>query len=108
MEKLIYITASSKAEAEMIAKTLVEERLVACANVYEGVTSFYWWQGKIEQDQECSIICKSKESLCDSITQRVKEIHSADCPCVVFLPIEGGNKDFLKWINQETAKPTKT
>ncbi len=105
MEKLTYITTSSKEEAKNIARTLVEERLLACANVYNEVTSYYWWQGQLEEDTESTIIAKTTDSLMNLVVKRVKQLHSSDCPCVVFAPIVGGNEDFLDWINKETKKP---
>jgi len=100
---MLYVTASSRSEAEKIAKILVEERLIACANLFDGMTSLYWWEGKVQSDAEASFFAKTKESLVDKITQRIKELHSYDCPCVVSLPISGGNVEFLDWIAEETV-----
>lgn len=102
--KLVYITAPSKAEATEIARSLVKERLVACANVIPGVTSFYWWANKLEEDNECIVIGKTVEERADSVIARVKELHSADCPCVVFIPMDSGNPGFLQWIEKETSQ----
>jgi len=101
--KLVYITVASKQEAASIAKTLVEERLIACANVIDGVSSYYWWEGKVEEDSEWVIIAKTVDERTDSIITRVKTLHSANCPCIVFLPIENGNPDFLKWVSTEAT-----
>ncbi|MBF0289849.1 MAG: divalent-cation tolerance protein CutA [SAR324 cluster bacterium] len=99
---LIYITTENKTEAVEIGKQLVEKRLAACVNIIEHMTSFYWWAGKVEEGQETVLIAKTKASLIKELTEAVKTLHSYDCPCVVVLPIEGGNPDFLHWITTET------
>lgn len=99
----IYVTAANGEEAHSIAKALVGERLIACANVLPAVQSVYWWDGAVQTDTEVVLIMKSQAGLVDRITNRVKDLHSYDCPCVVALPIEGGNSDYLEWIAAETA-----
>jgi periplasmic divalent cation tolerance protein len=98
----VYMTAASTEEARRIGRALVEERLAACANVIPGMTSFYWWQGKIDEGQETVLIAKTREDLVAPLTQRVKALHSHSVPCVVALPILGGNPDYLEWIAGET------
>jgi len=100
----VYITAKDLAEAEKIGQVLVGERLAACVNILDGMLSMYWWQGQLEKSKEVVIIAKTREELKESLLERVKEIHSYDCPCVVFLPVQGGNKEFLDWINAETKE----
>ncbi len=100
--KLIYITAGSVEEAKRIGRALVEERLAACANVLGAVTSFYWWQGALQEDGEAALIAKTRTDLVDRLVERVKALHSYDCPCVVAVPIEAGNPAFLDWIEAET------
>jgi len=100
---LIYITASSDEEARTIARTLVEERLAACANILGTIGSFFWWEDKLQEDQEVALIVKSTTALVPRIVDRVKVLHSYDCPCVVALPIEAGNTAFLDWIEKETV-----
>lgn len=101
--RLIYITASSREEAVSLARLLVEERLAACANVLGPITSFYWWEGKLNEDGEVALIAKTRASLVEALTARVRQAHSYECPCVVALPIAGGNPAFLQWIAAETS-----
>ena len=99
----IYITASDSEEARRIGRALVEARLAACANVIDRVTSVYWWEGEVQEDGEAVLIAKTREDLVDDLTAKVKELHSYECPCVVALPVAGGNADFLDWIESETG-----
>ena len=99
---LIYMTAPNDAEAGAMARVLVEERLAACVNIMGGMRSVYRWQGEIQEDNEIVLIAKTRGDLVTALTEKIKEIHSYDCPCVVSLPIDGGNREFLDWIDAET------
>ena len=98
----IYVTASDRSEAEALGRALVEERLAACANVLSPMTAIYWWEGKVESGPEAALVLKSRSDLVAAVTEKIIELHSYDCPCVVALPITGGNGDFLEWIASET------
>lgn len=99
---LLYVTTGSFEEASKIARTLVEERMVACGNVLPGMTSFFHWEGEAQQDDEVVLILKTRSELVEAVKDRVLELHSYSCPCVVALPMEGGNAGFLDWIRAET------
>jgi len=99
---LIYMTAGSMEEARAIGKELVSSRVAACVNIIDGMTSLYWWEGEIQDDREVTMIAKTKESLVPELIEKVKSMHSYDCPCIVSLPILNGNKPFLEWIEGET------
>jgi periplasmic divalent cation tolerance protein len=102
-QRWVYITTSSPEEARRIGRQLVEERLAACVNIIPGMTSFYWWQGKIEEGSETVLIAKTRAELVEPLTERVKALHSYTVPCIIALPIVGGNRGFLQWIADETA-----
>lgn len=97
-----YMTAGSREEALKIGRALVGERLAACVNVIDGMTSVYRWQDEVQEDGEVVVIAKTRRELVPRLTERVLELHSYDCPCVVALPITGGNPAFLAWIAEET------
>lgn len=102
MYKIIYITTSNQIEAEKIAEALIKEKLAACVN-YFPIKSIFRWKGKIQKENEIAMIVKTKAKLVDKITKRVKEIHSYETPCIISLSIEKGNKEFLKWIDDNTS-----
>ena len=97
---VVYITAKDMEEAKKIKEFNVEEKLAACVNIFPEIKSCYWWKGEKEKADEVALIAKTKKDLVDKLTKRVKEIHSYDVPCVIALPIVGGNEDFLKWIGE--------
>ena len=99
---LVYITAGDADEAGRIARALVEDRLAACANIIPAVRSIYWWEGAVQDDAEAALVAKTRRDLVPALIERVKELHSYDCPCVVTLPVQAGNPEFLEWIADET------
>jgi periplasmic divalent cation tolerance protein len=100
--EFVYVTAASPDQARDIGRRLVEERLAACVNIFDSMTSFYWWEGKIDQASEAVLIAKTRQDLVPKLVTRVKELHSYSVPCVVALPLSQGNPDFLAWIGRET------
>jgi len=101
--QLIYMTASSAEEARKIGRTLVEERLAACANILGDMTSIYRWEDTVQEDREVALIAKTTAAHVPRIIERVKALHSYECPCVVAVPISAGNPAFLDWIEAETV-----
>lgn len=99
---LIYITVGTLEEAKTIGKELVSNRLAACANIIDNMNSIYWWEGEIQDDREVILIAKTKKSLVPELIEKVKSMHSYDCPCIVSLPILDGNPPFLDWVADET------
>ena len=99
---LVYITTKNKLEARKIGRELVKARLAACVNIIDGMNSMYWWEGKIQDDNEAILIAKTKETLVKELIEKVKSLHSYSCPCIISLPILDGNKDYLEWLDKET------
>lgn len=100
---LVYMTAADRREAARIGKALVKERLAACVNILGRIESFYWWDGKVCDGKEVAFIAKTRADLAPALIKRVRALHSYSVPCVVTLPILGGNPAFLKWIISEAA-----
>ncbi|MFT5126205.1 MAG: periplasmic divalent cation tolerance protein [Kiritimatiellia bacterium] len=100
--RFIYMTSASLEEAQRIGRTLVEESLVACVNLMEGMQSIYRWEGEVCEAREVVIIAKTHADKVEALIARVKELHSYECPCIVVLPVLEGNPDYLKWIRCET------
>ncbi|MFL2770471.1 MAG: divalent-cation tolerance protein CutA [Rhodospirillaceae bacterium] len=103
---MIYITTSSPEEARKLAKTLLEEQLAACANIIDGVASFYRWNGSIESDSESLVIAKTIISKRRLVIERISGLHSYTTPCVVSYDIADGQPDYLSWIQSEVGAIT--
>ena len=103
---IVFMTASSREEAVKIVRTLLEEKLIACANIVDHVSSFFWWQGKIEEEKEVLAIMKSNEKLFEKLSERVAELHSYDVPEVLALPIVDSSSSYLDWL-KASLEPVK-
>ncbi|QBG46157.1 divalent-cation tolerance protein CutA [Verrucomicrobia bacterium S94] len=99
---MVYVTAGDDAEAKRIARAVVQERLAACANILGGIQSVYSWRGDICEDHEVALILKTSGECKNELISRIREIHSYETPCIVFLPISDGHPAFLDWIDGET------
>lgn len=97
-EIVVLITTSTADEAAKIAKILVDERLIACANILPGIRSVFFWEGKTQDASEALMLCKTRQSLMAALIDRVRKLHSYTVPEVIALPIVAGSRDYLDWV----------
>lgn len=100
---VVLVTSESQAQAEKIARGLLEKHLAACVNILPGAKSLYWWENKIAEAGECVLIIKTREASLGALTAEVKRLHSYTVPEVVAFRIEGGSPDYLRWLSDETG-----
>ena len=103
MFSVVYIICRDMEEASSIASALVAENLVACAN-FNVVSSVYRWAGRIEQDTEVTIICKTTTERVPAAIERIKALHSYELPCITTWKLDGGYGPYLDWVKKETEK----
>jgi len=95
---LIYIPCKNKAEAKTISKVLLKKKLIACSNMFP-IESMYWWNNKIEEDNEIIILAKTNDKNFKKITEEVKKLHSYDIPAIIKLQTEC-NKEYDDWVEK--------
>ncbi len=101
MEALLMIsTAGSEEEAQGIARKLVEDRLAACVNVIPGIKSFFDWEGKLCREKEALILVKTVNNKSKEIINRIKKMHSYEVPEIIFLKVDEGERNYLKWLKK--------
>lgn len=100
---VLYSTFPNREEAERLAGLLLEQKLISCANLIEGVRSLYRWEGKVCNDAEVIMIAKTSTDQRDAAIATLTEAHSYECPCVTSWPIVAGNEEYLKWVIEETG-----
>jgi periplasmic divalent cation tolerance protein len=103
---VILITASSKKEAQRIARVLLEDKLAACVNIIDKIDSLFWWQGKTDESEETLLIIKTKKALIPRLIKKVKSLHSYKVPEIIALPIVSGEKKYLRWLDESLRKST--
>ena len=100
---ITFVTCQSKKEADRIASSLLNKRLIACANIVSGIDSKFWWNGKINTAKEFLIILKARSSSFKKIEKEVKRLHSYEVPEIITIPIIAGSKEYLEWIDKSTV-----
>ncbi|MCM8795799.1 MAG: divalent-cation tolerance protein CutA [Candidatus Omnitrophica bacterium] len=100
MQIVVFITCSSKLEGRRIARALVEKRLAACVNIVDKIESIFCWKGKIEKAKEALLIVKSQKKKFTKIIKLVRTMHSYEVPEIIAFRIFGGDKRYLKWIDE--------
>ncbi len=101
---VIFVTTPNKKEANHIARQLIKKRLAACVNIINGIDSLFWWQGKLDHAKEALLIIKSQKSKLGRIVKLVRSAHSYKVPEIIALPIIGGEKRYLRWIDETLGK----
>jgi periplasmic divalent cation tolerance protein len=96
---IVMVTTASKQEAENIAQRLLQERLIACANIIGPVSSLFQWSGKTECAEEYLILMKSRKSLFGKLAETVKVLHSYKVPEILALPVVAASKAYLNWLD---------
>ncbi len=96
---IIYVTCRNNAEAQKIAKYLLDKKLIACANIL-GSKSLYRWKDKLEKQNEAILLLKTTESKFESVKQTVKKMHSYKVPCILKLKAEANN-EYFSWLKKE-------
>jgi periplasmic divalent cation tolerance protein len=97
---VLEVTTSGEEESTLIGKTVVEERLAACANVVPEISSYYWWKDALQEDRESILFLKTKERCVEKLIKRVTELHGYENPAIIVLPIKGGGRNYLEWIEE--------
>lgn len=98
-------TIDDEDKAAALARSAVEARLAACAQVGGPVTSVYWWEGAIEEATEYTVTFKTTGALADVLVAHVSDEHAYDIPEIIVTPVSGGNAAYLTWVGQETTTP---
>ena len=98
---LVYFTCKDDKEARTISQQLVESRLVACA-VRLPANSIYRWEGKVLDESEVVVLCKTKDENRQAVMDEIKSMHSYEVPCIISLKADFADSDYEKWVNSET------
>ena len=95
---LTYITTKNEEEAFTLANLAIKKNLAACGNIIPNMKSIYKWQNKLQNDKETLLILKTNSNKYPLLKKLILEEHSYEVPCILKIPINDGNKEYLKWI----------
>ena len=97
--RVVYITFDKEEEAKSLAYSLLNQNLIACANIYP-ISSIYKWKGKVVDDKEFVLWAKTNSTLIDAVRKYVNDNHSYDIPCIVDFEIDTSS-DYGAWIESQ-------
>jgi periplasmic divalent cation tolerance protein len=100
---IVLVTASSKKEAEKIARATIQKKLAACVSILPSVTSIFRWQGKVQRCREALIILKTRSSRYRPLEKAICSMHSYDVPEMITIQVEKGLPQYVEWVIRETT-----
>ncbi len=101
----VLTTTDSRSAAEALARSAVEARLAACAQIEGPVTSVYRWDGETQTDEEWRVLYKTTAARYDALETHIRAAHTYDTPEIIATAITGGSAAYLRWLEEETTPP---
>ncbi|MBE9187035.1 divalent-cation tolerance protein CutA [Microcoleus sp. LEGE 07076] len=99
---VVLVTAVSEAEAENIAKSIVEDKLAACVSL-SPIRSIYTWQGEIHSESEWQLVIKTDLAKFEALKTKIQQLHSYEVPEIIAIPIVAGSEAYLDWLRQSLS-----
>jgi periplasmic divalent cation tolerance protein len=99
---ILYVPCENEAEAARLARALLEERLVACANMWQS-RSIYRWKDELKDGPETIMVLKTTPARERAARSRIRELHSYEVPCIVTLGVQHANSDYVNWVHGEVT-----
>jgi len=99
-DKIVVLSScAGAADAEIIARALVERQLAACVTVVERATSFYQWKGALEKSTECVLLIKTSRACFAELKTEMEKIHPYEVPEILAVPVVEGAENYLNWMD---------
>jgi len=95
---VVVLITSPPDEADEIASVIVEGKLAACVNIVPSVRSVFWWEGKVEHEDESLLVVKTTREVVAPLIDRVRDVHPYENFELIALPIDAGSQPYLRWI----------
>jgi periplasmic divalent cation tolerance protein len=103
MTELLLVSTSfaEEADAARVARVLIDERLIACANIVPGARSLYRWEGKIRDEREVLVVMKTRKQDWTALLSRLHELHPYDTPECLAVRVAAGAPKYMAWLDAE-------
>lgn len=98
--RIVFVTGPERQSLEAIGRSLVEERLAACVNVFSGVSSVYRWEGDVQTDSEAVAMIKTTEDRVPDLRKRIADLHPYEVPEFLAVEVTGGSPAYLNWVRE--------
>lgn len=91
--------------AEHTARTVVEERLAACANILPGVRSIFRYEGRIGDANEVGVLFKTTGANLERLMARIAELHPYEVPAIAGWHADAATPAVLAWLTESASAP---
>ena len=98
----VVVTAADADWLAGFTRTLVEERLAACGHLLGAIRAIYRWEGAVHDEPEARVALHTRRSLVDEVVARTAQLHPYEVPCVIAMPLVGGEPAYLRWVHEQT------
>lgn len=95
---IAFTTFANEDDAVRVARVLVEERLVACANLLPGARSIYRWEGRVADEREVVVLMKTRKQDWTALLSRLHELHPYETPELVAVRVAAGAPKYMAWL----------
>lgn len=102
---VVLVTCPTRAVAARLARHLVSRRLAACANIVPGLTSLFWWNGKVSRCRETLLLLKTPAAGFEPLRRAVLALHPYDVPEVIALPVGAAHAPYRRWVSVSVRRP---
>jgi len=100
---LVLCTCPDESSARTLALSLLENKLAACINIVPKILSLYYWEGKLNENQETLLLVKTLRQHYSELEHHLKTKHPYDCPEILCLSITQGLPEYLNWIKHSLS-----
>ncbi|RKN05729.1 divalent-cation tolerance protein CutA [Streptomyces radicis] len=99
----VLTTTDSREAAQALARSAVEARVAACAQIDGPITSVYRWEGAVRTEEEWRVLYKTPASKYPALEAHIKSVHTYDTPEIIAAEIALGSGEYLAWLDSETG-----
>ena len=103
--QIVFSTVPDRDTGLKMAEKLVEYKLAACVSLLPGLVSTYFWQDKIQRDEECLLMCKTLTADYPTMETALRDMHPYELPEIIAVPLSNGLPEYLNWILNSLEKP---
>jgi periplasmic divalent cation tolerance protein len=102
-DQIVPMVTAPVADAERIARAIVEAKLAACVHVLQVGRSTYWWQGQIQEAHEQTLMVKTARKALGGLNAWLDANHPYDVYELMVLDVSDGNPAYLSWITDSVG-----
>lgn len=93
---LLITTVNSLDKAKEMARKIIEKKLAACISI-SNISSLYFWEGKLVEDDEYMLIIKTDASKISRLEDWISNNHPYEVPEILVIDAKA-NEKYMRWV----------